>query len=214
TPEPTPSATPDVTPEPSPSTATSEPVDDGVVRPGDSGDDVLAAQQRFADLGYWLGEVDGSYGPLTTQAVLALQKAAGLQRDGVLGPRTQAALAAGTRPQARGGDGVEIDLDRQLLLVVRGGRVELALNTSTGTGGRWPTPTGRYAVERAIDGMREAPLGDLWRPRYFNRGIAVHGSPSIPAYPASHGCARVSFAAMDMLWARDLMPIGSSVHVY
>ena len=49
--------------------------------------------------------------------------------------------------------------------------------------------------------QRRGPLR-LWRPRYFNGGIAVHGSPSIPAYPASHGCARVSNAAMDMIWAR------------
>mgnify|MGYP002652321331 CR=1 FL=1 len=36
---------------------------------------------------------------------------------------------------------------------------------------------------------------------------------SIPAYPASHGCARVSNAAMDMIWDEDLMPVGSTVVV-
>jgi hypothetical protein len=53
------------------------------------------------------------------------------------------------------------------------------------------------------------------RPRYFHPdGIAVHGYPSVPPYPASHGCARVSEEAMDMVWARDLMPVGSAVRVY
>ncbi len=42
----------------------------------------------------------------------------------------------------------------------------------------------------------------------------MHGYPSVPAYPASHGCARVTGAAMDMVWARDLMPRGSEVWVY
>ena len=42
----------------------------------------------------------------------------------------------------------------------------------------------------------------------------MHGSPSIPAYPASHGCARVSNAAMDMIWAQGVMPIGGRVTVY
>ena len=30
---------------------------------------------------------------------------------------------------------------------------------------------------------------------------------------ASHGCARVSNAAMDMIWEQDLMPVGSTVVV-
>lgn len=208
--QPEPSAAPPPSAEPAPE----EPEDDGVLRQGESGEAVLAAQQRLADLGYWLGAPDGSFGPLTTQAVMALQKAAGISRDGVLGPRTQQALADGVRAQARGSDGVEIDLDRQLLLVVRGGEVRYAINTSTGKDASWPTPTGDYRVQRAIDGMRHAPLGELWRPRYYDGGIAVHGSPNIPAYPASHGCARVSNAAMDMIWAEDLMPIGSPVRVY
>jgi hypothetical protein len=205
---------PAVPAEPAPSVEP-PPEDDGQLRRGDSGPEVLALQQRLSELGYWLGTPDGSFGSLTTQAVLAAQKAAGLSRDGVVGPRTLAALSAGTRPVARGsGDGVEIDLDRQLLLVVRGGQVRTVLNTSTGVPGRYDTPRGSFRVQRAIDGLRVAPLGELWRPRYFNGGIAVHGSPSIPAHPASHGCARLSDAAIDLVWAEDLMPVGSSVTVY
>lgn len=206
-PEATPTPTPEATPTPEP--------DDGQLRPGDSGPEVLAMQQRLSDLGYWLGTPDGSFGSLTSQAVLAAQKAAGLSRDGVVGPQTLAALDSGARPAARAsGDGVEIDLERQLLLVVRGGEVRTVLNTSTGVVGEFDTPPGDFVIQRSIDGLRVAPLGELWRPRYFNGGIAVHGSPSIPAYPASHGCARLSNAAIDMVWAEDLMPIGSSVRVY
>jgi lipoprotein-anchoring transpeptidase ErfK/SrfK len=44
--------------------------------------------------------------------------------------------------------------------------------------------------------------------------VAVHGSPSIPNYPASHGCVRVSAPAMDMIWATDAMPRNSRVVVH
>jgi peptidoglycan hydrolase-like protein with peptidoglycan-binding domain len=176
---------------------------------------VVALQARLVELGYWLGEPDGTYGHLTEQAVLAFQKAEGLGRDGVAGPATLERLAVAGRPVAAVAavDGIEIDLARQVLLIVRGGQVEWALNTSTGRPG-WRTPAGTYAIEREIDGMRRAPLGDLWRPKYFRGGIAIHGAASIPAQPASHGCARVSMDAMDWLWSAGYAPLGSEVRVY
>ena len=194
------------------------------LRAGDSGPRVLALQERLAGLGYWLGEPDGSFGSLTEQAVLALQKSAGLDRDGRVGRATRQALADGIRPSTRlSGDGIDIDLARQVLMVVRGGEVRMTLNTSTGGGYEYEardggvavarTPTGTYRVGWVVDGPDEGRLGTLWRPRYFNGGIAVHGAPSVPAYPASHGCARVSHPAMDMIWASHLMPVGSTVHV-
>ena len=62
--------------------------------------------------------------------------------------------------------------------------------------------------------MDESSLGMLWRPIYFTgSGYAVHGSTSVPPWPASHGCVRVSNAAIDMVWAQDLMPIGSTIKV-
>jgi lipoprotein-anchoring transpeptidase ErfK/SrfK len=153
-----------------------------------------------------------------------LQKAAGIRRDGVVGPKTTRALADRVRPRTTlEGDGVEIDLGRQLLLVVRDGEVRTILNTSTGNGEEYistagnravaTTPRGSFTVYRAVDGPVTNSLGELWRPRFFHRGIAVHGSGHIPAWPDSHGCARLSTAAIDMIWARDLMPIGSRVVV-
>lgn len=181
---------------------------------GAEGPEVLALQTRLAELGFWLGTPDGTYGHLTVQAVMAFQKANGLGRDGIAGPVTLTTLETAARPVARAvTDGIEIDLERQLLLVVRGGQVHYALNTSTGTSG-WRTPVGDFTVYREIDGMRHAPLGDLWRPKYFTGGIAIHGSTSIPAYPASHGCARLSNAAIDMLWAERLAEVGTRVVVY
>lgn len=197
-----------------------------ILRRGDRGPAVLAVQKRLAELGYWLGTPDGRYGGLTEQAVFAVQKAAGLRRDGRVGPATKAALDRGVRPTARTtkGNAVEIDLARQLLLVVRTGRVVTVLNTSTGTGKAYVSPSGRhlvadtpkgtFRVSWSYNGWRNAELGRLYRPRYFHpRGIAVHGASSVPPQPASHGCARVSVAAMDLVWRKGWMPVGSKVVV-
>ncbi|MGL5908435.1 MAG: peptidoglycan-binding domain-containing protein, partial [Phycicoccus sp.] len=73
---------------------------------GDQGPAVLALQQRLSALGYWLGEPDGKFGPLTQQAVFAIQKVAGVSLDGVVGTATRAALDRGIRPTARVAAGV------------------------------------------------------------------------------------------------------------
>jgi peptidoglycan hydrolase-like protein with peptidoglycan-binding domain len=194
-----------------PTTTTTAPTTTTAAPAGDEA--VFALQQRLTDLHYWLGTPDGRLGTATKQAVLAFQKAEGLDRDGNPGPATLERLDSATVPQPSSlADGVEIDLERQILFVVRGGVVEWVFNTSTGTS-RTPTPRGEFVVQRQIDGMRHAPLGDLYRPKYFNGGIAVHGSRSIPGYPASHGCARVSNAAINFIWAAGLMEIGTPVRV-
>lgn len=216
----TPTATPTGTPTVSPSpTATHT-----YLQYDDRGPEVLAMQQRLTELGYWLGTPDGHFGALTQQAVFAVQKAAGLTRDGLAGAKTQQALADGVRASSRvGGTGVEIDLERQLLLVVRDGQVIRILNTSTGNGERYVsrgtektarTPEGSFSVYHSVDALEVAELGKLYRPKYFYKGWAVHGSQSIPAYPASHGCARVSNGAMDMIWREGYLSHGTPVTIY
>lgn len=193
---------------------------------GDEGPEVLALQERLTELGYWSGTPDGRFESLTEQAVFALQGVAGLERDGEVGPETREALDAGLLPVARSSDGVVTEIDRGagVIAFVRDGVVQLVLHTSTGTFEEYTdqgrrlvadTPEGRFSVAWSVDGWRDGALGRLYRPRYFHPdGIAVHGYPRVPAYPASHGCARVSIAAMDMVWARDLMPRGSTVLVH
>jgi hypothetical protein len=190
-----------------------------------SGPVVLAAQRRLAALGYWLGTPDGEYGGLTSQAVMALQKSAGLGRDGILGPKTKKALTDGARPtpRTRSGSADEIDKARQIVMVVVDGKLKSVLNTSTGSGNPHTsdghtyvatTPEGRFSVQRQIDGLRVSRLGELWRPKYFTGGYALHGAANVPGYPASHGCARLSNGAIDYLWSSGLAPIGRTVWVY
>ncbi|MPY91806.1 MAG: L,D-transpeptidase family protein [Acidimicrobiia bacterium] len=200
--------------------------------PGGRGEGVAQLQRRLRQGHYWVGAVDGRYGGLTTQAVMALEKASGLPVDGVAdaavvqaldapGPIVPRAAEAGL---AADGDHVWVDKARQLLVVVRDGAVLWVFNTSTGTDEEYwhptsgwqvaDTPTGRFDVTWQVDGTSDGELGPLYRPKFFHSaGIAVHGSPSVPAVPASHGCVRVSNAAMDAIWAEGLMPLGSPVVV-
>jgi hypothetical protein len=73
------------------------------------------------------------------------------------------------------------------------------------------TPGGSFRVGRKAAGLEVAPLGELWWPMYFNGGIAIHGSPSVPAYPASHGCIRIPMYAAPTFY--DQVPAGTRVHV-
>jgi len=176
---------------------------------------VSVLQERLSELGYWVGAADGEYGSATTHAVTAFQKAEGLDRDGIASSAVQNRLADASRPVARSTEGrvIEIDLARQVLLVVTDGRVEVVLDTATGAVAT-PTPPGQYSIYREIDGYRHAPLGTLYRPKYFNGGIAIHGSTSVPAQPASHGCVRLTYPAMDHIWTAGLAPLGTAVWVY
>ncbi|WP_436793716.1 L,D-transpeptidase family protein [Actinospongicola halichondriae] len=180
---------------------------------GSEGSEVEALQHRLVALGFYVPVVDGHYGALTQQAVMAFQKSVGIGRDGVAGPATLGALETAEPVRAReGGDHIEVDLERQIMILVRG-EATYVFNTSSGRSG-WRTPPGRFTITREIDGVRHAPLGDLYRPKYFNGGIALHGSPSIPGQPASHGCTRLHNAVVDHIWSADLAPIGTPVWVY
>jgi peptidoglycan hydrolase-like protein with peptidoglycan-binding domain len=204
-----------------------EPRDPAVLESGDQGRRVLQLQRRLEELRYWVGPKDGSFGTVTEQAVMALQGAAGLSRDGIVGPKTRRAIDEGVTPHPRSsrGDLIEIDEARGLLMVVRNGRTRWVFHTSTGTEQpyRHPdgntyladTPNGRWTFTWEVDGWRDGRLGRLWRPKYFHEdGIAIHGYPTVPAYPASHGCARVTMEAMNFIWESGLAPMGSVVLAY
>ena len=59
---------------------------------GASGEDVKILQARLKDLGYYGGNLDGDFGPITERGVLLFQKAQGLKADGIVGAKTWNAL--------------------------------------------------------------------------------------------------------------------------
>ena len=164
---------------------------------------------------------------------MAFQKWRGLPATTVVD--LDAAIALNTelcRPAAgRPGDLFEVDKTRQLAYVVRGGKVKYVFNTSTGNGESYDeedqkeagqrvigvavTPTGTFRTYREYDLNRyEGELGSLYRPKFVIGGIAVHGSPRVPNYPASHGCLRVINLVMDLIWREDLVPLRSVVWIH
>ena len=153
---------------------------------GARGRSVLALERRLAELRYALRGVDSVYGHDTFEAVLAFQKVHGLPRTGRVEPWLWRRLSVAGVPRAqRAGDYIEVDKTRQVLFVVRGGKVTRVVHVSTGATGN--TPLGSWRVYRKVGGWDWV----LWYPMYFKGGFAIHGYPSVPAYPASHGCVRI-----------------------
>ena len=193
---------------------------------GARGPQTAALQYRLLAYGYWLPGINSVFDADTQQAVWAFQKANGLSRTGVVDSATQARLRSISRPVPRSRNGyvIEIDKTRQIIMVVQNGFVNWTFNTSTGSeqvyweGGSSHiahTPEGIFSIVSQIDGADNAPLGLLWRPKFFTwEGHAIHGSGSIPPYPASHGCARVSNNAINWMWANNILPLGTTVWVY
>ncbi len=63
-----------------------------ILKEGSSGPQVKRLQRRLKKFNFNPGLVDGDFGPATRAAVIAFQKSEGLLPDGIVGPRTQAAL--------------------------------------------------------------------------------------------------------------------------
>ena len=191
---------------------------------GASGPEVQALEEKLAALRYDVGAVDGKFDATTHHAVMAFQKAQGLARTARATPDVVAALGTATMPGAQlaagGADRIEIDLPRQILTLWQGGQLVRTLSVSTGNNKRYcvdgqcakaVTPGGSFKVSRKINGLRVSRLGKLYNPLYFNGGIAIHGSGSVPAGPASHGCVRIPMSASK--WFHDTVPIGTPVYV-
>jgi peptidoglycan hydrolase-like protein with peptidoglycan-binding domain len=196
-----------------------------LVKLGDSGKDVERIQRRLAGLGYRPGEPDGQFGTETLSAVTAFQKHEGLPRDGVVGPEVRKHLKDPTGAGPKSSDPkphIEVDLDRQIAFVVLADGVTI-LDVSTGSGKTYTspgsnvqqvayTPTGTFAVYRAVDAPVVAPLGTLYKPLYFEEGWAMHGEPLVPPYPASHGCVRTH--DWDQDWLFPQIPVGTQIVIY
>jgi peptidoglycan hydrolase-like protein with peptidoglycan-binding domain len=191
---------------------------------GSTGPAVTRLQKRLAELGYRPGPANGTFGAATASAALAFQKRTGLTRDSVVGPIFEAELKnpKGAGPPSGPVPRLDVDIARQIVFVVLKSGPVITLNSSTGSGERYKvpgggtdvayTPVGRFTVIRKISGDHKAPLGTLRNPIYFYRGWAIHGAANVPAYPASHGCARISNADAD--WLYPQIPLGTPLIVY
>lgn len=190
-------------------------------------EEIRQAEKLLADLGFWSGTADGVWDEVSRQGLIAFQK---WQRARPTGRLTRAELNAlrGAEPlrarmlEKSGGPHVEVDLARQILFLVdAAGRAANGLPISSGNGkkfraGSWigeaVTPCGQFEVFSRRQGWRTSPLGEMFNPLYIVGGIAIHGSESVPPFPASHGCIRVPMFAARRL--PGMIPPLTPVFVY
>ena len=181
------------------------------------------AERRLADIGYWTGAVDGLFDPASRSALFAFQKWEGRPITGQLTLDELEAIRISTSPKARelGYAHVEVDLDRQVLLMVNDEGSVRVLPVSTGSGKPFEdqgqmsvahTPRGRFVVYDKVSGWEKGPSNAMYYSNYISGGVAIHGYSSVPIQPASHGCIRIPiFAAREL---SKLLPIGTIVLVY
>jgi len=181
------------------------------------------AEQRLSDMGYWTGQVDGLFDPASRSALIAFQKWDGRPITGRLTIDELEAIRTSASPKARelGYGHVEVDVDRQLLLIVNDERVVRVLPVSTGSGKEFVdegqpsigyTPRGRFIVYDKVAGWEKGEFRSMYYSNYISGGVAIHGYPSVPIEPASHGCIRIPiFAAREV---SKLLKLGTIVLVY
>src|SRR5215813_11251161 len=121
------------------------------------------AEQRLSDLGYWTGTVDGLFDIASKTALITFQKWEGRPVTSRLTLEELDAIRAGKTPTARetGYEHVEIDLDRQVLLIIDNDGGIRMLPVSTGSGQPFIdegqtsvayTPRGRFVVYDKVNG--------------------------------------------------------------
>ena len=172
---------------------------------------VRALQRRLARLGYRVGR-RGVYDARTSRAVLAFRKMTGMARTFVASRGVMRAIARGAGAfkirQPAHGRHVEADLSRQVMALIEGGTVRRIYPISSGKPST-PTVIGSFRVYVKHFGTNAK---GMVHSAYFTGAYATHGYPSVPVYPASHGCLRVPMAEALSLFR--WMRIGTPVDVY
>jgi N-acetylmuramoyl-L-alanine amidase len=169
-------------------------------------------ESRLTALGFPCGPVDGVYDYRTRDAVMAFEKVERLSRDGAVGAKVWPRIFVAQTPLPRllaSGDRAEVDLSRQVLFMIADNVVTKVVHVSTGKLG---TPTGHGAVRHKDLGWTKCSVGWMYSPSYIMPKIAIHGSKSVPPWPASHGCVRTPVWMTDELYEQLVM--GFPVDIY
>lgn len=167
--------------------------------------------------------VDGDLGRYTRQRVCAFRLAAGLpvstspiapgsaEEDLLMSTPTLPTPFTSAILSERW---VLVDLTCQMMFIGSGAELVFVFPTSTGSTGfetrhQNRTPTYMYRSASHNNGWHDSsqyPVGDdnplngnMYKPLYFDRGLAIHGANYVPFYPASKGCTRLRVHDMNRL---------------
>lgn len=212
-----------------------------MTRAGSPDPKVKQAQQILADFGIPTGSVDGYWGPETARGVCAFRRIAGIgtSRD-ALDTKTLNTLISYDRKYRYLRDipassylGKHTYLVAQqtcqTIFYVENDRYRRVFPTSTGVSGH-RTPNGHYSLGSTIkgwvcsslypEGCRNhtegwfasySPYGNMYNSRQVVGSIYMHGSMSVPPYPASHGCIRM--VVKDADWSYKYIKTGTPVFI-
>lgn len=205
------------------------------------GSEIEALQSTLAALNFDPGPIDGIFGGATVRSVWAFEKiVVGTPRTemrGIVTPEMWTQMNGDVQITPRrtpGGTHMEIYLPEQVSILFKDGEPRVISHVSSGENIEWcdvveidlddgtteekgicgisKTPGGVFHFERKVDGWRNAKLGRLYQPVYFNYGIAIHGSGNVPDYPASRGCVRHPMHIAEYM--PDLIEINDAVYVF
>jgi hypothetical protein len=172
---------------------------------------VLLLQRGLRSLGYAV-PVTGSFDAGTSRAVNAFRKVNNMGRTGYA---SKAVYSRVLRRRGRfrlrfpgAGRHVELDWSRQVVVLAARRRAWRVYHASSGKPST-PTVFGSFRFYSKTPGTNSKGMVDS---NYFIGGYAIHGYPSVPNYPASHGCIRIPIPN-----ARDVhnwISIGMRIFVY
>jgi L,D-transpeptidase catalytic domain len=181
---------------------------------GARGVKVLLLQRGLLKLGF-ATPVTGYFDGLTANAVNAFRKTNEMGRDGYAMKsvfakvfRREGAYRLRYPSSGTNGKHVEFDWSRQVLVLAQRGRPYRVYHTSSGTPVT-PTVFGSYRFYRQDLGTNSK---GMVHSSYFIGGYAIHGYPSVPNYPASHGCLRVPIPNAWSIF--NWIDIGDPIYTY
>lgn len=197
---------------------------------GFAGSDVEAVQHGLTEAKFYRGPVDGVWNRDLESAVVAFHKFHGVTRTAVWEPGDWERMdtpITGLGVPARPAEPkrLEADLTRQLLFFFDGGELKGIFPISSGGGYtywsvrnqvhvRAGTPRGDFPLLWFASGWRVDSTTGWWLYNYwaFTPHYGLHGYLSVPAYPASHGCVRVT--TWDADWLAPRLAVGVMIHIW
>ncbi len=196
--------------------------------------------ELFAGFGMAELVIDGISGSVTRQRLCAARMGLGLPAttaDMAAGSEEELFMMAATQLNIPYAAPIEaarwtlVDLTCQVMFVGAGAdQLQFIFPTSTGEPGyetRLQNASKVYRYDPAFDNEgwhnstdfpvpEDNPLnGNMYKPLYFDGGLAIHGANNVPTNPQSKGCPRLRLENHDMLidWlgiADVIQPIGGS----